>query len=231
MTPLILIRILKLILITTVPTQRGSIHEGGISDVEDEGRAILEPPVPAVAVLVESLVGSFQWLAGVDLAVVNKKRLCLMKSVPGFLKGAYRSAMRVAVTEIDQGRSERDASRSSRNLKLFFLLFRLLLHKRLRGGLVPKKQLQHRSEVFAEVNWASLLISSMEHSTRASSRRSRRRDRDNLESRAARAEALIHSFLWTSTRGAAGGPSGMTAEHMRLILESDSETAAFFQVA
>ena len=219
-----------MVLITTVPTQRGSIHGAEFRMLRTKVVPLLEPPVPAVAVLVERLVGSFQWLAGVDLAVVFKQRLCLMKSVPGFMKGAYRSAMPVAVTEIDQGRSERDASRSSRNLKLVLSLFRLLLHKPPRGGLVPKKQLQHRSEVFPEGNWASLLISSMEHSTRACSRRSRRRDRDNLEPRAVRAEALIHSSLWTSTRGAAGGPSGMTAEHTRLILESDSETAAFFQV-
>ena len=141
MTPLILIRILKMVLITTVPTQRGSIHGAEFRMLRTKVVPLLEPPVPAVAVLVERLVGSFQWLAGVDLAVVFKQRLCLMKSVPGFMKGAYRSAMRVAVTEIDQGRSERDASRLSRNLKLCLLLFRLLLHKPPRGGLVPKKQL------------------------------------------------------------------------------------------
>ena len=132
----------------------------------------------------------------------------------------------------------------------------------------------------------------MEHATRAtqaSSRRSRRRDHDNLESRAARAEGLVHmgelsaarqvlegaavapgnretlnalqnpvrrppvlrdpipqdilqvapteqfcldfdTFtrnIRSARRGAAGGPSGMTAEHLKLILESDLETAAF----
>ena len=127
----------------------------------------------------------------------------------------------------------------------------------------------------------------------ASSRQSRRRVHDNLESRAARAEALVHmgelsaarqalegaavapgnretlnalqnpvrhppvlrdpipqdilhvapteqfcldfdTFtrnIRSARRGAAGGPSGMTAEHLRLILESDSETAAFFRAA
>ena len=33
------------------------------------------------------------------------KRACLMKAVPGFMKGAYRSAMRIALAEIDEGRS------------------------------------------------------------------------------------------------------------------------------
>ena len=88
---------------------------------------LLEPPVPAVVVLVERLVGSFQWLVGVDLPVVFKQRLCLMKSVPGFMKGAYRSAMPLAVTEIDQGRSERDASRSSRNFEAVPLVFSTLV--------------------------------------------------------------------------------------------------------
>ena len=154
---------------------------------------------------------------------------------------------------------------------------------------MPKKQLQHRLEVFSQGDWVSLLIASMEHATRpaqASSRRSHRRDHDNVESRAARAEGLVHMgefsaarqalegaavapgnretlnalqnpvrrpFRRTSFRllqrnnsvwiytfsqnirsarcGAAGGFSGMTAEHLRLILESDSETAAFFRAA
>ena len=58
--------------------------------------------------------------------------------------------MRVALAEIDQGRAES-------GWKLFLLLPRFLLHKPPRGGLVPKKQLQHRFEVFAEGDWASLL--------------------------------------------------------------------------
>ena len=35
----------------------------------------------------------------------------------------------------------------------------------------------------------------------------------------------------SARRGAAGGPSGMTAEHLRFIVESPSETAAFFRAA
>ena len=114
---------------------------------------------------------------------------------PRIHEGAYRSAMRVAFTEIDQGPSEREATRTSPGWKLFPMFPRLLLHKPPKGGLVPKKQLQHRFEVFTKGDWASLLIASMEHATRvaqASSRRSRRRNHDNLESKGARAEALIH---------------------------------------
>ena len=53
-------------------------------------------------------------LVGVDLEVVFSQRPSLMKSVPGFMRGACRSAMRVALTEINQGRSNGDSSRSSR---------------------------------------------------------------------------------------------------------------------
>ena len=100
-------------------------------------------------------------------------------------EGAYRSAMRVALAEIDQGRSEEDVTRSSRGWKLFLLLPRLLLHKPPRGGLVPKKQLQHRFEVFSQGDWASLL-KDMEHATRAAQESSRRSRRNN--------------FVWILTR-------------------------------
>ena len=156
---------------------------------------------------------------------------------------------------------------------------------------MPKRKLQDRFEVFADGDWASLLASSMERASQAaqaSSRRSRRQDTDNLESRAARAEALVQMGELSAARqalegaavalgardtlnalqdperrppvlrdpfppdilhaapveqfsldfdvftrnirsargGAAGGPSGMTAEHLRFILESPSETTA-----
>ena len=144
---------------------------GGTSDVvcEMEVEPLREPPVPAVAVPVERFLGSFQWLAEVDLEVVFKQRPCLMKSVPGFLKGAYWSAIGVALAEIDQGRSEEDATRSSWGWKLFVPLapstFVAQAAQRWFG--VPENQLQHRFEVFSQGDWASFLITSMEHATRA----------------------------------------------------------------
>ena len=160
---------------------------------EVEVASVLEPPVPLIVAPVERFNRSFEWLAGVDLEGVFSQRPSLMMSVPGFMRGAYRSAMRVALTEIDQGRSDGDSSRSSRGWKLFLLLPRLLLHKLPRGGQVPKKQLQRRFESFTDGDWAHLLATSIDCASRAaqsSSRRSRRRDPDNLEARAARAEAL-----------------------------------------
>ena len=271
---------------------------GGISDMEGEVEvaSVLEPPVLIIVAPVERFNRSFEWLAGVDLEAVFSQRPSLMKSVPGFMRGAYRSAMRVALTKIDQGRSDGDSSRSSRGWKLFLLLPRLLLHKPPRGGQVPKKQLQRRFESFTDGDWAHLLATSIDCASRAaqaSSRRSRRRDQDNLEARAARVEALTQmgelsaarlalegaavapgtratlaalqdperrptllrdpippdilnvnpveqfsldidvftSNIRSARRGAAGGPSGMTTEHLRLVLESVPDTAAFHRAA
>ena len=60
-----------------------------------------------------------------------------MKSPPKFLRGAYRSAIRVAMTEADLGYAARDELRVTRSWKLFLLLPRMLLHKPVRGGLIP----------------------------------------------------------------------------------------------
>ena len=85
---------------------------GGISTVEGEVEvtSVLEPPVPVIVAPLERFNRSFEWLAGVDLEVVFNQRPSLMKSVPGFMRGACRSTMRVALTEIDQGRSDGDSS-------------------------------------------------------------------------------------------------------------------------
>ena len=86
----------------TVPDQESyrttdaeSIHSsGGISDMEGEVEvaSASEPPLSAVAVPVERFNGSFEWLAGEDLEAVSRQRPYLMKSVLGFMNGAYRSA-------------------------------------------------------------------------------------------------------------------------------------------
>ena len=231
-----------------------------------------------------------------DLETVFAQRACLMKSVPGFMKGFYRSAMRVALAEIDEGRNHRALLRTSRGWKLFLALPRLLLHRPARGGQIPKVQLQRRIDAFSRGDWASLLASEQESSSRAAQGFSRRRRRvvhDDVEARAARAEALVQlgelsaarqalegasvapgntatlaelqnpqkrppilrdpippdlvdvvpanplvldpesiaRNIRSARRGAAGGPSGMTAEHLRLILESKADTDAFCRAA
>ena len=62
------------------------------------------------------------------------------------------------------------------------------------GGQIPKVQLQRRIDAFSRGDWASLLASEQESSSRAAQGFSRRRRRvvhDDVEARAARAEALV----------------------------------------
>ena len=272
---------------------------GGHSDFEGDPDSEVAPapdPVPAITGHLENLSASFEWLASVDLESVFSQRACVMKAVPGFMRGAYRSAMRLALAEIDEGRAHNMNLRMSRGWKLFLLLPRLLLFRPPRGGKIPKAQLHRRFEAFARGEWASLMDCGQECTSRgaqASSRRRRRANHDDQESRAARAEALVQMGELSSARqalegaavapgneetraalqnperrppclldpippdilnaapvepfvldaedfarnvrsakrGAAGGPSGMTADHLRLILESELDTRAFCRAA
>ena len=71
----------------------------------------------------------FRWLATVDVEAVFRRRAVLMKTVPVFMQGAHRSAMRVATSEIDAGRSNGDRTRSAAGWRLFMLLPRFLLFR------------------------------------------------------------------------------------------------------
>ena len=87
----------------------------GQSDVEVGPIPANQAPDATVTVQVERLAASFEWLSSMDLEFLFQQRPCLMKSVPDFMKGSYRAAMRVA-------------------LRLFLILLRLLLHRPPRGG-------------------------------------------------------------------------------------------------
>ena len=73
------------------------VSREGHSDFEGDQDPvpISDPPFPPV----------FEWLASVDVQSLFAKRACLMKPVPGFMKGSYWSAMRIALADIDEGRS------------------------------------------------------------------------------------------------------------------------------
>ena len=70
-----------------------------------------------------------------------KKRACIMKNVPRFLKGPFRNALRVALEEATSVQE-----REEPGWKLFILLPRMLLHRQPRGGLIPKEKLVQRFE-------------------------------------------------------------------------------------
>ena len=230
---------------------------------------------------------AFQSLDLVDLKSVFRNRASLMRSPPAFLKGMYKSAIRVALTEFQQ--AGRDETRRCRAWKLFLLIPRMLLFRPARGGLLPRGQLEERFNQFMSGQWTQLLIASRECSDQAcrSQHRRRRTQVDTIERRAQRAEALVqlgelsagrHALegaplapgneetrraltderrrpptlraplsqdlltsqpesplnlsqeallknLKCARRGAAGGPSGMTAEHLRPVLAVSAWTS------
>ena len=101
----------------------------GMSDVEGPvpSAAQVDPVVPAITAHLESFTASFEWLASVDMEFLFTQQACLMKSIPGFMKGAYRSAIRIALTEIDEGRTQNAILRTSRGWKLFLLIPKVTL--------------------------------------------------------------------------------------------------------
>ena len=168
----------------------------GHSDCEGDQDPVptSDPPLPPVASQLERVSASFEWLASGDLESLFAKRACL-KAVPRFMKGAYRSAMRIALAEIDEGRSHHAILRASRGWKLFLLLPRLLLHRSPRGGKIPKAvESGHlfwpANERIQPVEFRLLRVASdVQPATM---------------SRAARAEALVH--MGEALEGAALAP-------------------------
>ena len=72
----------------------------------------------------------------VDLVHMFPRRAILMKCPPQFLRGAYKSAMRLALTEFQESAQGGDETRRTRAWKLFILLPRLLLFRPARGMLI-----------------------------------------------------------------------------------------------
>ena len=129
-------------------------------------------------------------LDGVDFTEIFKQRARLMSTVPLFLKGAFRCALRVAFEEAQCARDRNDNHRDTRAWRLFLLLPRMLLSRPHRGGRVPRKQLQERFQKFSAGQWAELIEASGSMSMRGSQAavRTRRRDQgDTVSKRADRA--------------------------------------------
>ena len=242
---------------TPVAQDDDTDHEMGVSEAGSEGvfEFIAEPEVnvvvPRAAGLREALLSLDRW----HLPDLVKKRACVMKSVPRFLKGPFRNALRVALEEATADQ----LCRQERGWKLFILLPRMLLHRPPRGGLLSKEKLIQRFNAFSQGQWENLLEASArcDEQTAVSRRRSRRRDGDDVERRAARAEMLVglgelssaspitchqprsralderrfYKNMRSAKRGAAGGPSGMTMEHLRPLLDSPKDLKLFFKMA
>ena len=127
-------------------------------------------------------------------------RAHVLKTVPHFLKGPYRTAMRIALTEASCG----DELRRVTGRKLCLILPRVLLSLKPRGGLIIREQLTSRFSLFSQ-GWCTELIRASEQDAEDAStarcRRLRCRSVD-VERRAARAQMLVQLGELSSGRQA-----------------------------
>ena len=128
--------------------------------------------------------------------IVFSRKAVVMKTIPKFLRGFYRNAMRVGMEEAFHPFE----ARRTKGWKLFLLLSRMLLHRPPRGGNIPKSKLAQRFDDFSGGSWARLLEASGhcdEHTTIAQHRKRRRhRPEDCVERRATRALSLCGHEKW-----------------------------------
>ena len=125
----------------------------------------------------------------VDVEVIFRKRAVVIKSIPPFLPGPFRTAMRTTPAEAIASEHVRRA----RGWTLFLLLPRMLLGRQPRGGPVSKEKLPQRFQLFSEGRWAELIGDSERIAEAASSamHRKRRRRTQMMKRRAARALSLV----------------------------------------
>ena len=132
----------------------------------------------------------------------------VMKSLPCFLKGPNRSAMRLALTEVEACHRVGDETGTARAWKLFLLLPRILLHRPFRGG-KPKGKLLERFTDFSRCRWIQMLITSLDCGDQPMNLQTRRRRtrQDSMERRADKAEALVcMEELSTEQQAVEGAP-------------------------
>ena len=181
-------------------------------------------PHPVVGEVRESAAfrEAFRSLGTVDIGRICSRRAAVMRSPPQFLRGAYRSAIRVAMKEIAYGVDHSDERRQIRGWKLFFLLLRLLLFRPHRGGNLPKKNLEERFRMFTEGRWVQLLIDSeaREAASSLATRRRRRNFSDTIDRRAERAQNLAFDgrSLFSSPRFGCRASGARHPEDLRSLV-------------
>ena len=178
------------------------VSEGGLEILSDQESEV-EIPFRLPGAMARRR--GFESLDGVSLVQEFDERACLMKTVPRFLKGPYRIALRTALEETNV----EDLGRQELGWKLFLLLPRLLLHQGPRGGTIAKQKLLGRFEKFNSGAWLDLLEESRKvtHEAAQVRRRRNRRTEDDLTRRVSRAEALVHMGEVSSARQALEGAS------------------------
>ena len=130
-----------------------------------------------------------------------------MRSVPFVMRGAFRSALRIALQEIIDGTEAQSEVRTVRGWKLLLLLPRMLLYRGHRGGLIPRKQLETRLRQFQNGDWLTLLIDSVRYAEQSHTHsvRERRRSQPDEVQRASRAMSLVQVGELSAARQALEG--------------------------
>ena len=115
------------------------VHDEGSEvsvDEEPEPPTAPDPEVVTTRGLTPAIRAALTELDGVDLPHEFTRRAAIMKTVPQFLRGPFRNALRVAMDEAP----EANQLRSERGWKLIMLLPRLMLFRPSRGGNVHKSK-------------------------------------------------------------------------------------------
>ena len=161
------------------------VHDEGSEvsvDEEPEPPTAPDPEVVTTRGLTPAIRAALTELDGVDLTHEFTRRAAIMKTVPHFLRGPFRNALRVAMDEA----LEANQLRSEKGWKLFTILPRLLLLRPSRGGNVHKSKLAGRFQDFTDSHCLCA-----EDASRAQCRKRRRHHEDDLERRAGRALSLV----------------------------------------
>ena len=145
-------------------------------------------PDPLFVPMAGALAFGLQSLDCVDVHVFEVKAM-VMRSIPKFMNGMFRGAMKVGLHEITKGRAANNIQVESRGRKLCMLLRRLLLSKPSRKGLI---RLKERVTKFCAGVWIPLLEASMEDALvgRSAQAKRRRCQKDTVEHKAARTLGL-----------------------------------------
>ena len=197
-----------------VQTEDSVESERSTSEPDEEVEEMDEPPSTGAPVELDVRACS----VAIGMASLDefhlKERARVMRTVHLFLKGAFRGALRVAFEEAQCVRDNNDDARNCRAWKLFMLLPRMLLNRPPRGGQVPKKLLEQRFQMFSVGRWAELVRASLVLTATGAQATIRRRRRNH-----------------STRRGAATGPSGMTADHLQPVLDTARDTSLFLHFA
>ena len=147
------------------PSEQESLEDDQSEKAAEEEDGECREPVQDIVFVPQrrSMAAGFESLDMVDLERVFEVRALVMKSVPGFMKGAFRGALKISLEEIiRKGQLASNVETTTRGWKLFMLLPRMLLCRPPRGGLIPRKRLEERLAAFNDGDWVTLIEFSLE---------------------------------------------------------------------